>query len=111
MDAAHAVLAAAAANQLNGDPVWLLVVSGPGFTKTETVSMRAGAGAFITSTISSEGSLLSGTSKKEATKDATGGLLKKLGDNGVLVLKDFTTIPSMNRGARAPQLAALREIH
>jgi hypothetical protein len=111
MDAARAALACAAVNRLDGDPLWLLLVSGPGFTKTETVSMLAGAGACITSTIGSEAALLSGTSKKDATKDATGGLLKKLGVSGVLVLKDFTTILSMNRDARAAMLAALREIH
>jgi hypothetical protein len=111
MSAAHAVLACAAVNRLDGDPVWMLMVSGSGFTKTETVSMLAGAGAFVTSTISSEGALLSGTSKKDSTKDATGGLLKKLGESGLLVLKDFTTILSMNRDARAAMLAALREIH
>lgn len=111
MAAAHVALAVAAVNRIDGDPVWVLLVSGPGFTKTETVSMLAGAGAIVTSTISSEGALLSGTSKKEASKDATGGLLKKIGASGVLVLKDVTTILSMNRDARAAILAALREIH
>ena len=55
-----------------------------------------GAGAIITSTIASEGALLSATPRKEnAAKDATGGLLRKIGERGVLVIKDVTSILSM----------------
>lgn len=111
LEALHAVLAAAAAEQLTGDPLWLLVISGPGNAKTETVQALAGAGAFVTSTISSEGALLSGSAKRERTKDATGGLLRRIGDRGLLVVKDVTSILAMNRDTRAALLAALREIY
>jgi hypothetical protein len=67
--------------------------------------------AIVTSAISSEAALLSATSKKERAKDATGGLLRKLGDRGVLVIKDVTSILSMNRDLRAKVLAALREVY
>jgi len=106
-----AVLCAAAVAQLEGDPAWLLVVSGSGAAKTETVAPLAAAGAHVTSTISSEGALLSGTSRKERSKDATGGLLRKIGDTGVLVIKDVTSVLSMNRDARGAVLAALREVY
>ena len=109
--ALDAVLAAAAVERLDGDPVWLLVVSGSGNAKTETVAALAGAGAHVTSTITSEGALLSATSRKDQTKDATGGLLRKLGERGVLVIKDVTSILSMNRDTRASVLAALREVY
>jgi hypothetical protein len=104
-------LAAAAVEQLDGDPVWLMYISGSGAAKTETVQPLAGIRATITSAITSAGALLSATSAKEKTADATGGLLRKLGDRGVLVIKDFTTILSMDRNARAEVLAALREIY
>jgi hypothetical protein len=111
LDVLDAVLAVAAAGMvLDGDPANLLVVGGSGAAKTETVSPLAAAGALVTSTITSEGALLSGTSSKERTKDATGGLLRKVGDRGVLVIKDVTTILSMNRDARAAVLAGLREV-
>ena len=109
--ALDAVLAAAAVDKLDGDPVWLLVVSGSGNAKTETVGSLIGAGAHVTSTITSEGALLSATSRKEQAKDATGGLLRKIGDRGVLVIKDVTSILSMNRDTRASVLAALREVY
>jgi hypothetical protein len=110
-EALDAVLAAAACEQLDGDPPWLLLISGSGNAKTETVVPLAGAGALVTSTITSEGALLSATPKKEHSKDATGGLLRKLGDRGLLVIKDVTSILSANRDTRALVLAALREVY
>lgn len=109
--ALDAVLSTAAAERLQGDPCWLLVVSGSGAAKTETVMPLAGAGAVIVSTISGEAALLSGTSEKERSKDATGGLLRKIGSDGLLVIKDFTSIISMHRDTRASVMAALREVY
>src|SRR5262249_5069211 len=40
-----AVLAVAAAEKLSGDPPWLLIISGPGNAKTETVQALSGLGA------------------------------------------------------------------
>jgi hypothetical protein len=64
----------------------------------------------MASSISSEGALLSATPKRDTTKGATGGMLAQIGSRGLLVLKDFTTILSMNRDARAQIIAAFREI-
>lgn len=111
LDAASAVIAAAASERLPGDPLWLLIVSGPGGAKTETVQALAGAGAHVTSTIASEGALLSATPRRDRNKKATGGLLRKIGDRGVLVIKDATSILSADRNTRASVLAAIREIY
>jgi hypothetical protein len=111
LDVLDAVLAVAASERLDGDPAWLLVVSGPGAAKTETVIALAGAGAHVTSTITGEGALLSATAIKERAKDATGGLLLKLGRRALLVIKDVTSILSMHRDSRAQVLAALREVY
>jgi hypothetical protein len=111
LDVLDAVLATAASERLGGDPLWLLVVSGSGAAKTETVQALSGAGAYITSTIASEGALLSATSRKQKAKGATGGLLRKIGDRGILVIKDVTSILSADRHTRGPVLAALRETH
>jgi hypothetical protein len=112
LDAVNFVLAIAAAELLDGDPLWGLLVSGSGNTKTETESMLAGhPGAIITSTIASEGALLSGSPNRDKSKDAHGGLLRKMGDRGLLIIKDVTSILSANRDMRAGVLAALREVH
>jgi hypothetical protein len=107
----NAVLAAAAAEKLPGDPLWLLVISGPGNAKTETVQALRGAGAHVTSTIASEGALLSASAKRDRTKGATGGLLRKIGNSGLLVIKDVTSILSADRNTRGSVLAAMREVY
>src|SRR5262249_48507567 len=110
LDALDATLAAAASEQLTGDPPWLLV-GGSSVAKTETVQALSGAGAHVTSTIASEGALLSASSQRSRSKRATGGLLRKIGERGVLVIKDVTSILSAARETRGAVLAALREIH
>ena len=110
MDTADATLAVAATNKIAGDPPWLMLISGSGNAKTETVTSVSGVEHTIAiSTIASEAALLSATSNKKA--GATGGILRRLGDQGVLVIKDFTSIISGDRKARTQILAALREIH
>ncbi|WP_370906458.1 ArsR family transcriptional regulator [Ensifer sp. WSM1721] len=104
------VLATRASHELDGITVWLLVVSGSGGCKTETVSALRETDVHIISTIASEGALLSASPKKGRAKTATGGLLRVIGGDGVLVVKDFTSILSMQSVTRAPMLAALREI-
>ena len=112
LDALDIMLAVAASQQLDGDPVWLLMVAAPGAAKTEQVQTLAGAGAHVTSTITSEGALLSASPKRGKTaKTATGGLLRKIGSEGILVIKDVTSILSSSRDPRATVLAALREIY
>lgn len=108
-----AVLCTAAAQKLGGDPCWLLVVGGPGAAKTETIMglYAKDNGVVMVSTITGEAALLSGTSEKDKAPDATGGLLRKVGARGVMVIKDVTTIISMSRESRAQVLAALREIY
>ena len=111
LDALEAVLCTAAASSLEGDPPWILVVGGSGAAKTETIIPLASAGAHVVSTITGEAALLSGTAAKERAADATGGLLPRIGKDGMLIIKDFTSILSMNRDTRGLVLAALREIH
>ena len=111
LDTLDAVLAATAAEKLPGDPPWLLIISGPGNAKTETVTAISGLGAHVVSTITSEGALLSASPRKSRARAATGGLLRQIGDHGILAIKDFTSIISANREIRTQVLAALREIY
>ena len=109
----RAVLAAYVANrQLEGDPVWLMLVGGSGVGKTERlIPLAIMPDVVLESSITGPAALLSGTARKERTKDATGGLLRKVPEGGgVLVLKDFTSIIDMHRESRAEVLAALREV-
>jgi hypothetical protein len=109
--ALYTVLAAAVANRTPGDPVWLMLVGAPSSGKTELLyPLERLSGVHMHATITVPG-LLSGTKPSEADSGATGGLLRAIGPNGTLVLKDFTSILSMNEKARTELLGALREIY
>lgn len=110
-DALDLCLTAEAVEKLNGDPLWVLIVSGSGNAKTETVQPFHSVGGIVVSSISSEAALLSATAKRDRAKDATGGLLCQLGDRGLLVIKDVTSILSMDNITRGRVLSALREIY
>jgi 5S rRNA maturation endonuclease (ribonuclease M5) len=107
----YAVLGAIAANYLPGDPVWLGLVAPPSSAKTEILNATSRLPDFHPASTITPGSLLSGTSKRERSAHAKGGLLKAIGSFGFLVLKDFTSILSMRPDAKAEILAALREIY
>jgi hypothetical protein len=105
-------LATAVVEQLQGDPVWLLLVAGASTAKTETVSqLKTCPRVHEVSTLTSEAALLSATKRDEKAHDATGGLLEQIGERGVLIIKDFTSILSIHPSTRGPLLAALREIY
>jgi Bifunctional DNA primase/polymerase, N-terminal/FaeA-like protein len=106
----YAMLGAVAANYLPGDPVWLGIVAPPSSAKTEilnSVSLLPKVVPVATLTV---GALLSGTSRKDRDKGAKGGLLRQIGDFGIIALKDLGSILSMHTETRAEVLAALREI-
>lgn len=111
--ALRAALACYAANiHMDGDPVWLGLVAGSSTGKTETAHALTRCPSTITaSTLSGEAALLSGTAEKDRVAGATGGLLRRIGERGMLVLKDFTTVLSMHPDKRGQILSALREIY
>jgi DNA-binding transcriptional ArsR family regulator len=106
-----AVLGAVAANRLEGDPVWLVLVGPPGGGKSEILAALAGLPDVHPTATLTEAALLSGTPKRERDVEARGGLLRAIGDFGIVLCKDFGSVLSMNRDARAAVLAALREVY
>lgn len=107
------VLAAYAANiALPGDPVWVMLVGGSGIGKTERiVPISSMPHVVLASTLTGEAALLSASPKRERAANATGGVLRQVGERGVLVVKDFTSMLSMSRDRRAEVVAALREVY
>lgn len=97
-------------NQIDGDPVWGLLVGGPSSGKTEPIRTLEGQPNCYQVGYLTEASLLSGTPKKNHGAGARGGLLREIGAFGILMPKDFTSVLSMQRDTRASLLAALREI-
>ncbi|MCH7901581.1 MAG: hypothetical protein IH818_11835 [Acidobacteria bacterium] len=106
-----AALGAVAADLLDGDPVWILFVGAPGSGKTEAIQPLARLEYVHPAATLTEPALLSGTPKKSAESDATGGLLRQIGDFGIILIKDFSGVLSMHREQKAAVLAALRGIY
>ena len=97
---------------LPGDPVWVFLVGGSGQGKTERLVPLAGMPhVVLASTLSGEAALLSATARRDRAEHAHGGLLRRVGGKGVLIIKDFTSILEMDRTARGQVLAALREVY
>jgi hypothetical protein len=109
--ALYVTLATVAANRLPGDPLWFLLVAASSSGKTEILFSLGGLPEVEPAATLTEAALLSGVSRKDRDQAATGGLLPKIGRYGILTLKDFGSILSMHRDARAATLAALRECY
>jgi hypothetical protein len=106
-----AVLGAVAANNLDGDPVWLGIVAPPSSAKTELLSALSTLPDVVQAATVTPAGLLSGTPKKQRDKGAKGGLLQQIGEFGILVLKDFGSVLSMHPETKTEVLAAMREIY
>jgi hypothetical protein len=105
------MLAAYAANRLAGDPVWLFLVGPPSGGKGEVINPFQTLPNVLRVSHVSEASLLSGTPKDNRSSDATGGLLRSVGEFGIFAFKDFTSVFTMNRDERGKALSALRECY
>ena len=109
--AVYVTLATVAANRAEGDPLWLLVVGPPGGGKTEIINGLSGLADVHPAATLTEAALLSGTPAKDKASTAKGGLLREIGDFGIILCKDFGSVLSMHRETRAVLLAAFREIY
>jgi hypothetical protein len=106
----YAMLGSVAANLLEGDPVWLGIIAPPSSAKTELLNSLSRLPYVVVAEALSPAALLSGTSKKQRAKKATGGLLVEMGQFGILAFKDFGTVLDMRAETRAEMLSALRRI-
>jgi hypothetical protein len=107
----YAVLGTVAANLLPGDPVWLGLIAPPSSAKTELLNSVRHLPYVVPAATLTPAALLSGTSKKQREAGSKGGLLRQIGDFGILAHKDFGSILSMRPEAKAEVLASLREIY
>ena len=104
-------LATYGANFLNQVPLWMMMVAPPSSGKTEMLgSLYKLQHTEVVSDLT-KSSLLSGTAKKEIDKNATGGILTKLGKFGFLIFKDMTSLLSKNKDAASEIFGAFREIY
>ena len=108
----YVVLGTMAGNMLTGQSVWLMLV-GPS-SGGKTMLLKSLMGVEKTRSVSSikgEAALLSGVKEKDKASDATGGLLRELGDNGTLIFMDFTSVLSKSREAINELLGITQELY
>lgn len=106
------ICAVVVANQLDNDPVWLLVISPPSGGKTELieslekVSLRGKPLAFPISDLTVN-TFASG--QKKMGKETS--LLHKMSVGSIMTFKDFTSMISKNKDAQAEIMGQLREVY
>jgi hypothetical protein len=110
VDPLYATLATAAGLPHKQEKAWLRIIGAASSGKTELVRCLVRVEDSISRSTVTEAGLLSASGKKDRTDEATGGLLKEIGERGILVVKDFTSILTMNRETIAQVMAAFREM-
>lgn len=102
------VAATVLSNRIPGDPIWLMIVGPSSGGKSEIINAAIDVEfVHFVSTLTSN-TFLSGMSSKEG--GAPTSLLHRIG-NGVIAMKDFTSIISMHYEAQKEVLAQMREIY
>ncbi len=114
LEGARVVLFAVAAHCLSGHPVWLMLVAPPGSMKTELLEPLQAVGPFNVHVVDSvtPNTFISGKLDESRQKQkGQHGLLQRIGDKGIIVVPDFSTILSMSSEKRGEVLAQLRRIY
>jgi hypothetical protein len=116
-DPLYVVLGSVVGNLLKGDPVWIVLIGPPSCGKSTLLGTvhydrhHKVPKTLEVDSIKSAGAMLSGTSRKDISKQATGGMLRRIGDHGILIVKDFTTTMSAAREPLLEVLGALRKVY
>ena len=111
-DPLYALVGAMTGTMMNSYPVWLMLIGPSSCGKTVLLeSMLVLDKIREIDSVTGEAAFLSGTKQKERAKDAKGGLLREIGDRGLMVLSDFTTILSKANTAKDEIMTALRKVY
>lgn len=94
------------ANKLEGDPIWLFLVAPPGGSKSELLMSLANAHNMHAISSLTPHTMISGANFGGGDPS----LLPKL-KNKVLIIKDFTTILTMNHNQRDEIFGTLRDVY
>lgn len=107
--AVDVVLATLIANESEGDPLWMVLVSPPSNGKTELLTAASHAPNTHALSTLTKRTLISGQ-KADESDDREPSLLERL-KGKTLILKDFTTILTLHRDDRSEILGVLREVY
>ncbi len=105
------MLGTVAANRLDGDPVWILLVGPPGGGKSELLTPSPGSRTFTPPPRSPRRRSSPAHRSASTASDAKGGLLRTIGDFGIIALQGLRLRPLDEPGRPRAVLAALREVY
>jgi hypothetical protein len=112
----YVVIGTIVANQLAGNPVWMMLVGPPSCGGTELIwptrALRQKQWNVVhVEKITGEAALLSAVPPKLHSKKATGGLMRQIGQFGILLVKDFTSVLVMNNEKMKELMGCFRDIY
>ncbi len=109
----YVALGTLAANMMAGLPLWMMLTGAPGAWKTTCVrSLGLVPRVLDIGDVSGKGAFLSGVANKDKDKGATGGMLREIGERGMMLMEDFSTsIMSLQRDTRQDIISTLRLVY
>jgi hypothetical protein len=108
----YVVVGTIAGNLLPGVPVWTMMIGSPSCGKTELLlAVEHVRKVHLEGRLTGEAALLSGTNRKDVRAGATGGVLRQIGSQGIFLLKDFTSILTMQPDDMRNLLGAFVELY
>lgn len=111
VEAARAFYAGLAAHDLLGQPVWLMLVAPPGCGKTELINpMRGLPNVHLIDSVTPN-TLISGRAPEPNRPRGKEGLLERIGERGIILVPDFSTILAKGREPRRDIFAQFRCIY
>jgi hypothetical protein len=111
IEAARAFYASLAAHDLEGQPVWPMLVAPPGCGKTELINPLHGLPDVHLIDSLTPNTLISGRAAESGKEKGKDGLLERIGNRAIIVFPDFSTVLEGNRDKRAEIFAQLRRVY
>lgn len=104
-------IASYVANLLPAPPFWIFIVGSPSSGKTVTIQLLTDVPDMYPICDITEAGLLSGCPSRDKARKGTGGLLKSIGDFGVIAVKDLTTLLSGHYEKQMTVFAVFRDMY
>jgi hypothetical protein len=114
LQAARILYSAVAAHRLKGTPVWPMVVAPPGSAKTvlvEALEGLPGMNVHLIDTVTPQTFISGQIPDPQQTSRKPASLLLRIGEKGIIVAPDFSTVLSGNADKRTSIFSDLRRIY
>lgn len=105
------VIASYHANLLPGRPPWLMAVGGSSSGKSEILTSLEELPLVTTADNLTRSALVSGTARSKMRSGDPGGMLMEIGDKGIMVIPDMSTIMALSSKHQRELMGILRRVY